>query len=127
MIHERKFARSRTVERDEKCGLVLNQLLPNPWITAGMCRAEVRYSKGKIEMHAGAYIFAAMALLMSIALAKGDPAARGDCEAFGRVYRDGQSFRLSTGEYGDPRIYICNHGTWNEYDGNLWQFRRPAR
>ena len=78
-------------------------------------------------MRAGAYIFAAMALLMSTALAKGAPAARTECEAFGQVYREGQSFKLSTGEYGDPRIFICNHGTWNEYDGNLWQFHRSPR
>jgi len=54
-------------------------------------------------------------------------AAPADCEAFGRVYRDGQSFTLSTGEYGDPRTYICDHGRWNEYDGNLWQFHRQPR
>lgn len=78
-------------------------------------------------MRASAYVCAAMVLLMSITLARGAPAARTDCEAFGRVYRDGQSFTLSTGEYGDPRTYVCNHGTWNEYDGNLWQFHRAPQ
>lgn len=78
-------------------------------------------------MHSSAYICAAMALLMSIAFAKGASVARADCQAFGRVYGDGQSFTLSTGEYGDPRTYICEHGTWHEYDGNLWQFHRQAR
>lgn len=78
-------------------------------------------------MRASANICAAMALSMSIVLAEGASVPRVDCEAFGRVYRGGQSFTLSTGEYGDPRTFICNRGTWNEYDGNLWQFHRPER
>ncbi len=78
-------------------------------------------------MQASAYKCAAVMLLMSIALGQGAMPARADCEAFGRVYRDGQSFTLSTGEYGDPRTYICDHGRWNEYDGNLWQFHRQPR
>ena len=70
---------------------------------------------------------AAIALLTGIAVAKGAPVARADCEAFGQVYRDGESFTLSTGEYGERRAYICTHGSWNEYDANLWQLRRVAR
>jgi hypothetical protein len=67
-------------------------------------------------------------LLMSSALAEGAAAAGvADCEAFGQVYRDGQSFTLSTGEYGDRRTYICTHGKWNDYDGSLGQLRRAAR
>jgi hypothetical protein len=78
-------------------------------------------------MQVSARTCTAMVLLVSIAVAKGAPIARAECEAFGRSYRDGQSFTLSTGEYGEPRTYICNHGTWNEYDGYLWQFHRSAR
>jgi hypothetical protein len=66
-------------------------------------------------------------VLMSVAVAKVAPAASANCEAFGRVYRDGQSFTLSAGEYGDRRIYICTHGKWNDYDGSLWQLHRAVR
>jgi hypothetical protein len=78
-------------------------------------------------MQSSACAGAAIVLLTSIAFAQVAPVARGDCEAFGRVYRDGESFTLSTGEYGDRRTYICTHGRWNEYEGNLWQLRRVAR
>jgi hypothetical protein len=67
-----------------------------------------------------------MGLLVSIALANEAFAASADCEAFGRAYRDGQSFTLSTGEYGDRRVYICTHGKWNDYDGSLWPRHRAA-
>jgi hypothetical protein len=45
-------------------------------------------------------------LLVSIAVAQEARGAAADCQAFGRVYRDGQSFTLSTGEYGDRRVYM---------------------
>jgi hypothetical protein len=78
-------------------------------------------------VRASPQMFTSMVLLVSIALANGALAARADCEAFGRTYRDGESFTLSTGEYGDRRVYICTHGKWNDYDGSLWRRARAAR
>jgi hypothetical protein len=77
-------------------------------------------------VRASLHVCTSIVLLTSIALPKAAPAAGADCEAFGRVYRDGQSFTLSTGEYGDRRVYICTHGKWNDYD-DLWQPHRAAR
>jgi hypothetical protein len=48
----------------------------------------------------------AIVLLISVALANQALAAGADCAAFGRAYRDGQSFTPSTREYRDRRIYI---------------------
>jgi hypothetical protein len=86
-----------------------------------------RYFERKTQVQASLHMCTPMVLLMSIAIASAAPAAGTDCEAFGRVYRDGQSFTLSTGEYGDRRIYICSHGKWNDYDDGLWQRHRAAR
>jgi hypothetical protein len=76
-------------------------------------------------MSATAYGGAAILLLIGVTLADNVLAA-GNCEAFGRTYRDGESFTLSTGEYGYPRTYICTGGTWRDYDGTLCQLR-PGR
>jgi hypothetical protein len=37
--------------------------------------------------------------------------------AFGKMYKDGESFTLSTGEYGSLVTYVCVDGTWSSYDG----------
>jgi hypothetical protein len=78
-------------------------------------------------MRASPHMCTSMVLLVSVALANEALAAGTDCEAFGRAYRDGQSLTLSTGEYGDRRVYICTHGKWNDYDGSLWPRPRAAR
>lgn len=78
-------------------------------------------------MRASLHMCTSIVVLASIALANEALAASADCEAFGRAYRDGQSFTLSTGEYGDRRVYICTHGKWNDYDGSLLPQHRPAR
>jgi hypothetical protein len=70
---------------------------------------------------------AAIALLMGVSLAEGAPAAKGspgprtDCDAFGRIYRDGETFTISTGLEGATTVHVCTHGTWKQYDGSLWQ------
>jgi hypothetical protein len=81
----------------------------------------------KTRVQASLHMCTSMVLLTSVVVANGAPAAGADCEAFGRVYRDGQSFTLSTGEYGDRRVYICTHGKWNDYDGSLWQRHRAGQ
>jgi hypothetical protein len=81
----------------------------------------------KNRVRAGLHLCPSIMLLMNIAFVQEAVAAAADCQAFGRVYRDGQSFTLSTGEYGDRRVYICTNGKWNDYDGNLLQLRRAAR
>ena len=78
-------------------------------------------------MSATAFGGAAILLLIGVTLAESAPAAGSACEAFGRIYRDGESFTLSTGEYGYPRTYICTRGTWKEYDGTLCQLRPGGR
>jgi hypothetical protein len=78
-------------------------------------------------MSATAYGGAAILLLMGVALAESAPTSGAACESFGRTYRDGESFTLSTGEYGYPITYICTHGTWKEYDGTLCQLRPGGR
>jgi len=88
---------------------------------------EPGYSKGKEEMSATAYGGAMILMLIGATLAESALAAGSTCEAFGRIYRDGESFTLSTGEYGYPRTYICTRGTWNEYDGTLCQLRPGGR
>jgi hypothetical protein len=42
---------------------------------------------------------------------------RRECMAFGKMYKDGESFTLSTGEYGSLVTYVCVDGTWSSYDG----------
>lgn len=78
-------------------------------------------------MSATVYGGAAILLLLGIALVESAPAAGSTREAFGRIYRDGESFTLSTGEYGSPRTYLCTRGTWEEYDGTLCQLRPGGR
>jgi hypothetical protein len=85
------------------------------------------YFRRKTRVQASLPVRTAIGLLISVALVNGALAARADCEAFGRAYRDGQSFTLSTGEYGDRRLYICIDGKWNDYQGNLGQRHRAAR
>jgi hypothetical protein len=70
---------------------------------------------------------AASLLLIGVTLAESTLAASNTCDAFGRLYRDGESFTLSTGEYGYPITYICTRGTWKEYDGTLCQLRPGGR
>jgi len=74
-------------------------------------------------MSATAWGGAAILVVIGVTLPKSTIAAGSACEAFGRTYRDGESFTLSTGEYGYPRTYICARGTWREYDGTLCQLR----
>jgi hypothetical protein len=69
---------------------------------------------------------AAIVLLLGVALVE-SAGASSTCEAFGRSYREGESFSLSSGEYGSPRVYICTRGTWEEYDGSLCQLRPRGR
>ena len=78
-------------------------------------------------MFATAFGGAAILLLIGVTLAESAPTAGSACEAFGRIYRDGESFTLSAGEYGYPRTYICTRGTWKEYDGTLCQLRPGGR
>jgi len=40
-------------------------------------------------------------------------AARSGCQAFGKTYRDGESYTLSFGEFGRQEIHVCANGTWN--------------
>ena len=42
---------------------------------------------------------------------------RKGCTAFGKIYKDGETFTLSTGEYGSLVTYVCVDGTWSSYDG----------
>jgi hypothetical protein len=78
-------------------------------------------------MSATAYGGARILLLIGITFAESALAAGSACDAFGRIYRDGESFTLSTGEYGYPITYICTRGTWKEYDGTLCQLRPGGR
>jgi hypothetical protein len=78
-------------------------------------------------MSATAHRGRAILLLIGITLAESALAAGTACDAFGRDYRDGESFTLSTGEYGYPITYICTRGTWKEYDGTLCQLRPGGR
>ena len=70
---------------------------------------------------------AAILLLLGVTLVEIAPAAGSTCEAFGRGYRDAESFTLSGGDYGSPRVYICTRSTWKEYDGSLCQLRPGGR
>ena len=76
-------------------------------------------------MSATAYGGAMILLLIGATLAESALAAGSACEAFGRTYRDGESFTLSDSGY--PRTYICTRGTWKEYDGTLCQLRPGGR
>jgi hypothetical protein len=78
-------------------------------------------------MSATAYGGGAIVLLLGVTLVESAPTASSTCQAFGRVYREGESFSLSSGEYGSPRVYICTRGTWEEYDGSLCQMRPRGR
>jgi hypothetical protein len=83
--------------------------------------------KRKNRVQASLHLCTSIMLLVSIAVAQEARGAAADCQAFGRVYRDGESFTLSTGEYGDCRVYICTNGKWNDYDGSVLPLHRPAR
>jgi hypothetical protein len=74
-------------------------------------------------MSATAYGGAAVVLLLCENLVDSAPTASSTCEALGRFYRQGESFSLSSGEYGSPRVYMCTRGTWEEYEGSLCQLR----
>jgi hypothetical protein len=78
-------------------------------------------------MSATAYGGAAIVLLLGVSLVERAPSASSTCEAFGRFYREGESFTLSSGEYGSQRVYICTRGSWQEYDGSLCQLRLRGR
>ncbi len=105
---------------------VTRQLDPHQRIIVSYMMGRGPDSRGNEEMSATAYGGAAILLLVGAIFAEGAPAAGSTCEAFGRTYRDGESFTLSTGEYGYPRTYICTGGTWRDYDGTLCQLR-PGR
>ena len=62
---------------------------------------------------------AALALLTGLAGTNEAYAARarGECEAYGKIYGEGGSYTISTGEFGTEITYVCFHGTWQSYEG----------
>jgi hypothetical protein len=42
----------------------------------------------------------------------GADAARKGCVAFGKPYKDGESYTISTDEYGYRETYVCVDGIW---------------
>jgi hypothetical protein len=55
--------------------------------------------------------FLGLAALVLISVNRADAARRG-CVAFGKLYKDGESYTISTGEYGYLETYVCVDGTW---------------
>jgi hypothetical protein len=53
-----------------------------------------------------------LVLFLSLAVANRADAARKGCQAFGKLYKDGESYTVSTGEDGWLETYVCVNGTW---------------
>jgi hypothetical protein len=103
------------------------QLEPHQHVIVSYVMVIELHTRKEEEMSTTASRGAASLLLIGVTLAESTLAASNTCDAFGRIYRDGESFTLSTGEYGYPITYICTRGTWKEYDGTLCQLRPGGR
>jgi hypothetical protein len=54
----------------------------------------------------------AFLLFFGLAVVNQADAARRGCQAFGKQYRDGESYTISIGEYGRLETYVCVDGNW---------------
>jgi hypothetical protein len=59
--------------------------------------------------------FCFVAVILVSANRAHDP--RGGCVAYGKTYKNGESYIISSGDFGSLVTYVCINGTWYGQDG----------
>ena len=63
------------------------------------------------------FIFLSFFVILTIVAVNRAHDLRRGCVSFGKTYKNGESFILSTGDNGYLVTYVCVDGTWNSSGG----------